>query len=469
MVKNINNEEFFKVTESEKELNDKIELCIKNHIDILKNIINDPLDYYNQFCIRFETEGLNANFPEFEYIIDFLINNIKLKLLIIKDDILINLAYIKLINLYNICYQTKQKSYIYGESIRVIVNTLEFFDIYERKYNGDDLGVYYHNLNYQYYLNNLLDIKYIKKCIFFPTISTNIGATDFINLRPVPIYMCGVTTTKTYVDEFYQSPLEFFMHDMNHSRRMYEKSLDKSINDSLKFKDEMNVLLHINKTEDEDVKGLKQLIKMIIFEIVHEDALFYLPEIIWNALHRQDDYVYVFERSFMNKSKLDVKDHPINVEGALAYTKFKLQYQFYDNGDKDYIVKPKYRYANYIAIATIIILKYIKKIYQNEFEKHEIKDYEYYLRKTSSNNLIPKPIHSFKVKNDFHTYDVTSLKTGLPQNFWKEGYRRYIGEHLTDCNNYEVEDINYIASQFDQDAHYRDIEILNQILKKFYL
>lgn len=94
MVKNINNEEFFKVTESEKELNDKIELCIKNHIDILKNIINDPLDYYNQFCIRFETEGLNANFPEFEYIIDFLINNIKLKLLIIKDDILINLAHI---------------------------------------------------------------------------------------------------------------------------------------------------------------------------------------------------------------------------------------------------------------------------------------------------------------------------------------------------------------------------------------
>lgn len=62
----------------------------------------------------------------------------------------------------------------------------------------------------------------------------------------------------------------------------------------------------------------------------------------------------------------------------------------------------------------------------------ELKPYEYYFEKTCKNDQIPTPINRFKVGNDENSQnlDTTSLKSGLPQNYWKNGYRRVIGEHI---------------------------------------
>lgn len=46
-------------------------------------------------------------------------------------------------------------------------------------------------------------------------------------------------------------------------------------------------------------KDIKQLVCLILFEIVHEDALNLLPDVVWIAIHRADDYVYIFERSIL--------------------------------------------------------------------------------------------------------------------------------------------------------------------------
>lgn len=478
---NITNNKLFEINESDEVIKQRIQKNIDLHTKFVKKLIQDPYKYYKIFSNRYDTDGLNSSFLEFEPIVNFLMDNIKLKILKENNKILLNIAYIKLIDLINISYYTKQKPYPYGETLRVIFSSLEFFDLIEREYNAEGLGVYYHILNYKYYWNNLMDIRHIKNNIFFPTIFNKLGATHMIQMRSVPIYLCGVTITKTYVDEFFQSPMEFFMHDVNHSRRMSENmlneikqrnsSLDLIIQESLKFKEEILKLIIIKSNDDEQIKGIKQLIRILIFEIIHEDAKYLLPDIIWDALHRNEDYVYVFERTFINeKNQLDVKDQPINVEGALAYTKYKLQHKFYDDGTQDYIVLPKYRYANYLTFAGIIILIYLRSMYENF---PSIKTYSYYLSRTANNVSIPRPIHNFKVGNneDPNNLDRTCLKTGLPQNCWVNGYRRVVGEYLNNMiyNKINNDDPLYqiIEKKYDLFEHQKDLELFQQIFSKF--
>lgn len=470
------NDKLFKLSSVHK-LEDCILINAKKHDIIFKDIMDNSFVKYKDFSERLEKYGPTASFPEFFDVIKYLENNIKLCLLNVKKnfpkdyELLKHIGHIKLVNITNILYKTKQNYLPYADTIRTIYDVLEFFDIYERKYNKNiNLGVYYHSLNYKYYMTQMLDNKNINNCIIFPTINNKIGATHFIKLRPVPIFLCGVSIKSIYVDEYYQSPLEFFVHDLNHSRRMsehfihaltqYDNDKNKLIDSSINFLNKILPLITLNKSDDVIVKAMKQLIKIIFFEIIHEDALYLLPDVIWNACHRNDDYQYVFEKTIMTSNRLlDVIDYPINVEGALAYTKFKLQYKFYDDGTKDYLVIPKYRYAKYIAIATLILLK---KIYPDK----EIQSYGYYLNKTSRNNLIPEPIHHFKVGDDENkdNIDITCLKTGVPQNCWKAGHRRIVGEHVGITNKYNSKEIN---CTYDEMAHKIDEEEFEKIYKLF--
>lgn len=470
---NISNEDLFAVTETVEQLQDKIKNYLSSHLNFLNKMLSQPYHYYKIFKDRFQQDGLNAPWPELEDTVNYLITHIKIKLLYIADNTLKNVAYLKLIKLFNIAYQAKQRPFPYGETIRTIADALEFFDIYERQYNANGLGVYYHSLNYRYYLNNLLDIQFIEQYIFFPTFHKKLNATDIINLRSVPIFFCGVSIEKMYVDEFWQSPIEFFMHDMNHSRRMGKNMLTKmtQMEESLCFRDDFNQLTKIKPFDRAEVKAMKQLMRLLVFEIVHEDALYLLPEIIWDALHRGHDYIYVFERSFLNEeNKLDAKDHPINVEGALAYTKYKLQHQFYDDGTKDWLVIPHFRYANYLVFAALILLIFIKIRYC-KFHHKQIQTYKYYLNRTCSNALIPRPIHHFKVDKDenINNVDSTSLKTGLAQNSWKKGYRRVVGEHIESSLKTMSSEIaqDEVKINFDAVAHREDFKLFQIIFAYF--
>jgi hypothetical protein len=427
----ISNNQLFNInSDNNKEINKHI----NNHNIFIKKIINSPDDFYERAKERIKNDGKMASFPEFEDIVLYLKKNIELFIKQMYDNKDVNyniiniLGQIKLINITNIMYKTKQNYLPYDETIKTIYDILDFFDIYERLYN-EKLGTYYHSLNYQYYINKMLSNE--STAIIIPTICHKIGSTDFIKLRPFPIYLCGVSIKSYYVDEYYQSPKEYFIHDLNHSRRMHEKYLDcitlykiDIISESINLKNKIIDLIHIDEKDPEIIIGLKQLIKMIIFEIIHEDALYLYPDIIWNSCHRDDNYTYVFEKTVIDNKILNVIDYPIIVEGALAYTKFKLQYQFYDNGDNEKIVIPKYRYAKYIAFAVMIMLK-------NLFPEKQLESYEYYLSRTSKNENIPTPVNKFKIDDKTNqTIDTTSFKTGISQNSWKNGHRRVVGEHL---------------------------------------
>ena len=466
------NEQFFNVSESIDCLYDKLLKIYDKESKIVKEIIKEPVKMY----FKFKKEG-----PDFSNIIDFITTYIKIIMKKSTDKVITNLCYIKLMTLYNLSfYKDNQNpgriSDLYCETIRTIVNVLELFDICCCQEN---LGTYYHFLNYKYYLDLILDLD---KCILYPTIY-KLGATDIISVRHVPLFFCGITTDPVYVDEFLQRPLEFFIHDVNHSRRSYANMSKKEgelLKTNLDFKEifqkQILSLISQNQSKDFDQKSgqifaIKQIIKMLIFEIVHEDALDMTPEVILEALNRSSDYTYTFEKMSKISDKLCVLPEKIVVEGALAYTRYKLQHKFYDDGSKKWLVIPKYRYSKYIAFAAMIIEYFILGYKKWDFDFDFSNKYRFYLKKASSSKNIPRPIHPFTIAGDTRNYDYSSLKTGLLLNDWSGGYRRVIGEH-SGYTNYDVklEEFNdKIGSSelFSSEEHDKDLDEFNDILFYF--
>lgn len=124
---------------------------------------------------------------------------------------------------------------------------------------------------------------------------------DLIRLRPVPISLVGVTPETIRADRHYNSPLDFWYHDLNHIRRMwgYDKrriqgqgltswrqlELDMRLRQSF-----LEDLLEKTNPEDPDItleeKQIRVLERFIIFETVHETALSASRESLLNDLLR---------------------------------------------------------------------------------------------------------------------------------------------------------------------------------------
>ncbi len=108
-------------------------------------------------------------------------------------------------------------------------------------------------------------------------------------------------------------------------------------------------------------------------------------------------------------------------------------------------------------MATMILLMKL-------FPERQIMSYSYYLARTCQNAKIPTPVHPFTVGTDVNkqNIDVTSLKTGLPQNYWKDGHRRVVGEHLDYSGKIPTESI---IAEYDTDAHKIDEKEMDEIIK----
>lgn len=427
------NDEFFAIKESREELEKLISTTVDVDHQLIKDILKEPT---HDIVIKLIKNTL-----------EYLVLNLKLEYKN-NNGVVAKLIKIKLMNIYNINYKDIDELDYYIIGFQAIISALEVFDILER--SGDRDGVYYHFLNYKYYFDKMLNYAE-NDCYMIPTICKNIGSTDITRLRPYKYYIVGVSIKTIYVDEFYQSPLEFFIHDVNHSRRMYANFIkieqiygaDTCTSMCANYINYILNLIKINPNDAEVLIGIKQLIKIILFEICHEDALYPIPEVVYNALHRDNNYTYKFEKTVVGDDdmKLKVIDEDIVVEGALAYTKYKLQHQFYDDGTKNYIVKPKYRFAKYITFAAMIMLVVTRKFYKND---NDVKPYTWYLERTSRTKNIPEPIRSFRVGDQTEAIDKTALKTGIIQNDWSNGYRRIVGEHTDDFKNIQVNNLNTI-------------------------
>ena len=313
----------------------------------------------------------------------------------------------------------KSRFYLtYRPSVEVIVDMLSFIDIMCRTNKEKCRGAsnpYFHTRRYLYYLKFMLD-QYDKGHIVMPTY-LSIGATDFIKIRCIPIYLLGCHPESEFADEYYNTPLDFFSHDVQHARRQlyyteeqlyklndkyerfknYEKSrspfdVDNSIvlEEGEKKFDEFinsmslftkNVLLPLllvpkdNKHKaplndfvtvynESLAKGLRSMRKMIIFELLHEAALVTLPDVMIKGIIINTHTTPIERISDTHDNYADVENIIYQDPSTLSNVLYKIQGTFFDTLEERFetIVPVFYRNAVIVTLAALQVLTELAKV-----------------------------------------------------------------------------------------------------------
>jgi hypothetical protein len=308
----------------------------------------------------------------------------------------------------------------YQPTLRAIFESMAFFDLVAREQRGfyetmsrDSITEHnpattpnasYHMYRYRYRLDELMSM--LPHQIIIPTFES-LSATDLMRVRGVPIFFIGLTTKFAYVDEFEQSPEEFAMHDANHSWRMANENQQWLENSgstpeefyasSVAFANEYLESIRILKTDSEEAREIKKLKKMILFEIVHEDARPFLRETICKYIQMQEGAPVPFEVPRIDKESgyMDVVDTTDTGISTLSYVRNKLQHGFYDHVDATVpqIVSLEYRSAEWITRAAYEMLVEFNATPEPNAELDELGhvSYDWLLNRTCS--VGPDNIH----------------------------------------------------------------------------
>jgi hypothetical protein len=191
---------------------------IKRHKKFVKELCKNPMRVYSMMRQRLQNEGETVSFQyEFEGVVGFLIQYLFQdekcaawfslpEQKVVRDQLIPALAGIQIETRY---------MYPYRATIYVIQRMLSIIDSYHRSLN--EYPDYYHNFRYEYYLTMLTDVDR-NDIVLLPTCS-HVGSTVLIKLRCVPVHILGVVCEPTYADQYVNSPLDFWAHDVNHARR----------------------------------------------------------------------------------------------------------------------------------------------------------------------------------------------------------------------------------------------------------
>ena len=385
--------EIFKTTNYDK--------AITEHINLVKKMTEDPLKYYKDFKTRLMKHGSTTSFPEFEGVVAYLTKAIfqdaaidtmcrtTPQMDLLRRTLVHNIVSIQIYG---------RMTYPYYATVLVIEEMLKFLDIYHRTKPGKvELPSYYHNMRYRVYLNYMLGA--MPENIVFPTCKP-IGSSDLIKLRCVPILVLGVSDKPLLADQYLNSPLDFWAHDVQHIRRQSQET-DRYYDNVIKHlkyysarspfdyvsKSTFYKMMHeltkklldrfkILKSDTPEEKAVKQWVKMLLFEIVHEKA--------WPISHfslcRNTKLGYdVFPIETLTTREVEDKatgerktvmstiDDAFTDPTTLANVYNKMRHGFYDDVDNvdDHIILKEFRIARYLKEAVKQLLQFLNCSDQN--------------------------------------------------------------------------------------------------------
>ena len=319
------------------------------HQELLKYLIKDPVTVFFEMRERLRRNGIFAEFPEYAPVIHFLKINLhspEINALCESNNIFTNLRRHADLALWHV--SQSESWYPYISVLKAIYFSLQFFDIYERNKDTslNESVPLYHEFRYYYYFDKILELSSKGEMVIFPTY-LSLGATPFINTRGPPIFIIGVNLGVSHVDEFIQTPAEFFIHDINHSRRLYQNSV--LAYEKYGYKDRMSLddyyvmqyrfvqeklrpLYTVVKSNNETTRDLKQATKIILFEALHEDAEPPLPELLCELILRKPGVPTSFQIIVNENEKKTKNIRKVIIPGGglLAFVKYKLRYGFMD-------------------------------------------------------------------------------------------------------------------------------------------
>ena len=310
-----------------------LEEALETEKEFVLSLVNNPLPNYVNMSSRIADEGLNAHFPELIPVLEVVSHQL------LDGDVLQQansnptlIAFFSVLTerLTNLLEDKSSLSYF--EANLTLELAARFFDIYHRGLaRHPDL---YHSKRYEYYYDYLLSKK---DHLMLPT-SAVLSVEDLIRLRPVPIGLIGINSDNQRVDGYLQTPSEFFQHDVNHSRRMYQffkeyardhdLSLEELAIQSSFIDNVLGPVIFDNKHSPDPVTVWS---RMLCFEVFHEDALPALPDVLAKAIMREELIPTPFESMDEETGTTTYIMEP----GAttLAYLFRKLKHDFYDLPD----------------------------------------------------------------------------------------------------------------------------------------
>jgi hypothetical protein len=359
---------------------------INNHKLFVQKMLENPVETYLLFRERLDSDGCETSFPEFEGVIGYLIKslfqNSEIYTWFQNDsrNILIEQLLNKIIGLTI----EGRFYYPYSSTIYVIEDILELLDYYYRSNIknteglpvNEQMGPYYHIFRYRSYITTFLCSREfgIPNNIIFPT-HFNISATSLIKLRCVPILIMGVINKPIYVDQYLNSPLDFWAHDIQHSKRQIQETLRyydvfikhnnyykrrtlydiKTPIQFYKYMHDFTVnkiipMIKINRDDSDEIKAYKSIKRLIIFEVVHEKAWpITQPSLCRNISLRYDEFPV--ENIYLNNDKIDTFHYLFSDPSTIGNVIAKLRHGFYDksNDVDNKILEEKYRTARNVA------------------------------------------------------------------------------------------------------------------------
>lgn len=356
------------------------------HEEFIQKMQNEPYITYKELKNRLILEGQMVSFPEFKGVVAILIEKIFQTdiLKYYQDDkgrsVILETLIHKLIAI-----MTKSRYYFpYVSTLYAIESMLILLDTYYRETSTESLPNFYHNFRYRSYLDYIVLTSNPENIVIPTFVST--GATFFVKIRCVPILVLGVAIEPTLADQYINSPLDFWAHDIQHARRQIQETsayYDRYVKhrDYYSKRDPFNIvkkddfyykmslftqktilpIIIPKKNDDEKTKAYKRIMKLIIFEVVHEKAWPITALAICRCIPLLYDVFPIETLTIIDDNgvkSIDTIDRRFNDPTTLSNLRGKLRHGFYDkvNNTIGIIVPEKYRTSQNISICAKIIL-----------------------------------------------------------------------------------------------------------------
>ncbi len=359
-----------------------------SHHEWIRKTVTSPLDVYRGIRARFSQNNDRPDTPIIELlpVVDYVRSQMispevdetcrgNAALLIMRDQVLHKLHHVTIKN-GPMCP--------YAPTLRVLFEAVGFFDLVWR--TRENLSTHFQK-NYWYRYESLMSR--IPEAIIIPTFD-NISATDFLKVRGTAIYFVGLSTEPVYVDEFWQSPLEFLIHDLNHAWKMQDMNdrflqahpdmrSDEIMESSNRFIQDYLATIAVQKSDAELQKEIKKLKKILLFEVGHEDGRPLLPSIITETLLEAEGYEFPDNvvRYSDDESQAYLERRIIGGITTLSYVRHKLQHGFFDQTDSQniQIVSPKFRSVGWIVTAAVELLEEMQAVIPPAIQAEGLTEY----------------------------------------------------------------------------------------------
>lgn len=175
----------------------------------------------------------------------------------------------------------------YIPTLLALQGAVEFLEMVWRSRTYDGMAPLYHSDRYTHY--SIYCFFDVEDVLFLPTTAV-LHFADFLRVRSHKVHFIGVALAPVFSDRFVNGPLDFWMHDLTHCRRMIAHDIAYGDRQQEAICTQREMLHRVAASP------LRAEFETILFELVHEAALPFLRDVLLAYARRPNGTREPFER-----------------------------------------------------------------------------------------------------------------------------------------------------------------------------